>query len=84
MAYDENSDASEWTTMDRVYQWADAYGADHPEKPWLLSDFDTWERNPHYQGPRVAHPETLQEGCPEVDKYEWRRGPEQDDDDIPF
>ncbi len=24
---------------------------------WLLSDYDTWERNPHYSGPPQQHPE---------------------------
>jgi hypothetical protein len=24
---------------------------------WILSDFDTWERNPFYKGPEVPQPE---------------------------
>ena len=40
-----------------VRQYAYAYGEEEPEKPWILSPFDTWERNPHYVGPPVPHPE---------------------------
>jgi hypothetical protein len=28
-----------------------------PDTAWILSDFDTWERNPHYKGPEVPQPE---------------------------
>jgi hypothetical protein len=24
---------------------------------WILTSFDTWERNPHYMGPDRGHPE---------------------------
>lgn len=28
------------------------------DQAWILSDFDTWERNPHYNGPpNPRHPE---------------------------
>lgn len=40
-----------------VRQYAQVYGAEEPEKPWILSPFDTWERNPYYSGPPVPHPE---------------------------
>jgi len=40
-----------------VAQHAAAYGAEDTERAWILSPFDTWERNPFYQGPPVAHPE---------------------------
>lgn len=33
-------------------------GAQVPEQAWILSDLDTWERNPHYNGPaNPPHPE---------------------------
>ena len=32
-------------------------GEDRQQDEWLLTDFDTWERNPHYTGPRGPHPE---------------------------
>lgn len=40
-----------------VDQYADAYGAEDTESAWILSPFDTWERNPHYVGPPQRHPE---------------------------
>ncbi|UIS25302.1 hypothetical protein [Erythrobacter phage vB_EliS-L02] len=40
-----------------VRQYAAAYGEEEPDKPWILSPFDTWERNPYYRGPPVPHPE---------------------------
>jgi hypothetical protein len=32
-------------------------GAEQPERPWILTDFDTWEPNPFYSGPPAPHPE---------------------------
>jgi hypothetical protein len=32
-------------------------GADQPERQWILTPWDTWERNPHYTGPDQGHPE---------------------------
>ena len=40
-----------------IREWAWNYGMDHPEKAWLLSDLDTWEKNPHYRGAPQPHPE---------------------------
>jgi hypothetical protein len=33
-----------------VRKWVSVAGFDFPEREWLLSDYDTWERNPHYTG----------------------------------
>ncbi len=38
-------------------QYAGAYGEVDPDRAWILTPFDTWERNPHYVGPPVRHPE---------------------------
>lgn len=46
----------EYTRM-AVNQYAAVYGAEAPESAWILSPFDTWERNPAYRGPPVRHPE---------------------------
>jgi hypothetical protein len=40
-----------------LHQYASAHGAERPQCAWILSPFDTWERNPYYNGPEVAHPE---------------------------
>lgn len=52
--------------QEAVREWAFNYGYDHPDQQWLLSDLDTWERNPHYNGPDQGHPEDP----PEDDFYE--------------
>jgi len=38
-------------------EYAYNYGSLHPDRAWILTDFDTWEPNPHYRGPRLPHPE---------------------------
>ena len=40
-----------------INQYAGAYGAEDPKRAWILTPFDTWERNPYYKGPPVRHPE---------------------------
>ena len=49
-------------------------GSDHPEQCWILTPFDTWERNPAYTGPDEPHPEDYQpEPAPsESDSYAER------------
>lgn len=38
-------------------EFAHNVGAEKPDVEWLLTDFDTWERNPYYQGEPGPHPE---------------------------
>jgi len=38
-------------------QYADAHGSVDTTSAWILSPFDSWERNPHYVGPAQPHPE---------------------------
>lgn len=42
-----------------VFQHTSVIGADRPESRWILSPFDTWETNPHWDGsnPYQPHPE---------------------------
>ena len=79
--------------QDAVREWAWIVGADRPDDQWLLSDYDTWERNPHYSGPDQGHPEypvEQEEWLPENDWYPEFRDEEEYvrendfDDDIPF
>lgn len=44
--------------------------ADNPERCWVLTPYDTWERNPNYTGPEEPHPESGPEGCPECGRPE--------------
>ena len=50
-----------------VNEWAWNYGAMHPDMPWICSDLDTWEKNPHYkcaeEEPYPPHPEDYCGGC---------------------
>lgn len=45
--------------QDRVDQYAWIYGQEERnlDRQWILSPYDTWERNPHYRGPDQGHPE---------------------------
>jgi hypothetical protein len=40
-----------------IFEYASNHGAEDTESAWILSPFDSWERNPHYEGPEVPHPE---------------------------
>lgn len=56
-----------------VDQYAAAHGAENPDHAWILSPFDTWERNPYYTGPPVRHPEDPDpcEDCPACPGDDW-------------
>jgi hypothetical protein len=56
-----NNERVRMTTQDACREYARNYGADHPDKAWILTDWDTWESNPFYQGPPIPHPED----CPD-------------------
>lgn len=45
-----------------VRQWAWSVGQGRSDQQWLLSDYDTWECNPHYHGPDQRHPEDIDWG----------------------
>lgn len=33
------------------------FGMENPDRQWILSGWDVWERNPYYHGPEQQHPE---------------------------
>ena len=45
------------TMADAVQEYAMWVGKDKPLQQWILSDYDTWEKNPFYIGPDQGHPE---------------------------
>jgi hypothetical protein len=45
------------TVSELIQHWAQCYGAEHPDREWLTSDWDTIVRNPFYTGPKHVHPE---------------------------
>ena len=43
--------------QESVRQCVWVVGQDRRDQQWILSDYDSWERNPHYRGPDQGHPE---------------------------
>ena len=57
--YHEDDMAPVATVTEALREWAWNVGA-YPRfiaRQWLLTDYDSWERNPHYTGPDQGHPE---------------------------
>ena len=45
-------------TIDQaIDEWVFNVGIDRKDTAWLLSDYDSWHKNPHYAGIPVPHPE---------------------------
>ena len=40
----------------REWAWNVGHEPRYVGSQWLLTDYDTWERNPHYHGPAQEHP----------------------------
>jgi hypothetical protein len=47
--------------QEAVREWVWTVGQDRSDQQWVLSAYDTWERNPHYRGPDQGHPEDYYE-----------------------
>lgn len=45
------------TIDDACREYARNVGRERLEQAWILTDYDTWQRNPFYTGPAVRHPE---------------------------
>ena len=45
------------TPSEACKEYARNVGAEVPDRAWILTDYDTWERNPFYQGSPQPHPE---------------------------
>jgi hypothetical protein len=43
--------------QEAVQEYAQEHGRENRDCAWILSPFDTWERNPFYEGPAARHPE---------------------------
>ena len=77
--------------QEAVAQWVWAYGSERPDQAWILSDYDTWHKNPFYTGPETRHPEDYgfdddEEDIPSQVSQEPDNRPWVDvvDEDIPF
>ncbi len=51
------------TYSEACREYASNAGSERPQQAWILTPWDTWERNPSYRGPAVPHPE--------FDEYEY-------------
>lgn len=79
------------TEAEACREFARNIGEEFPERAWLLTSFDTWERNPAYTGPAVPHPEAdyCDDGQGPREDYSQDSGGELDpgvdyDNEIPF
>lgn len=45
------------TMSDAVREYAENVGQENADRQWILSPYDSWERNPFYRGPAQPHPE---------------------------
>ena len=59
-----DSQTNEQWLSEALDQYASAYGAEAPDREWICTPYDTWERNPFFTGtPSGRHPED--------DEREW-------------
>lgn len=49
------------TYSDACREYACNAGADNPDSAWILTPWDSWEKNPCYSGPPCRHPEDFYE-----------------------
>lgn len=54
--WNESLSQSEHTQLS-MKEWVNNYGFDNPGKEWIVTPFDTIEKNPHYFGPSTPMPE---------------------------
>lgn len=50
-------DARQHIILEAIEEQRQIFGAENPDRQWILSGWDTWERNPYYCGPEQRHPE---------------------------
>src|SRR5262245_6333315 len=43
--------------QEAMREYAREVGRQFPERAWISTPLDSWERNPFYTGPEVPHPE---------------------------
>lgn len=71
--------------QEQVREWVWVFGELHPDREWLNSPLDSWEKNPHYTGKPGRHPEDdYEEEQVEAGTVTYSPMFEPDADDIPF
>ena len=75
------------THTDSVREYARNVDSERTDCAWILSPFDSWERNPFYVGPLQPHPEDAYANA-DIDEDGWTDELESDMltawDEIPF
>ena len=50
-------DARQYIISEGIAEQVQIFGMENQNRQWILSGWDTWERNPYYSGPEQQHPE---------------------------
>lgn len=50
-------DARQHIIAEGIAEQVQIFGAEQPDCQWILSGWDSWERNPYYHGEEQQHPE---------------------------
>jgi hypothetical protein len=58
------------TPTDACREYTYAVGAERPEQPWILTNYDTWERNPYYRH-TAGRPYPPRPDCDEWELDAW-------------
>jgi hypothetical protein len=45
------------TIQEAVNEFTEIVGRENADRQWILSNYDSWERNPFYRGEDQPHPE---------------------------
>ena len=88
-------DARQHIIHEAIEEQRQIFGMENPDKQWILSSWDTWEKNPFYQGEEQQHPEddaTHEEWLENQafvkslreSKAEFTKFVDESDDDCPF
>jgi hypothetical protein len=50
-------DARQHIIREAIEEQKQIFGMENPDKQWILTSWDSWEKNPCYSGPDQRHPE---------------------------
>jgi hypothetical protein len=50
-------DARQHIIREAIEEQKQIFGMENPDKQWILTSWDSWEKNPYYSGPDQRHPE---------------------------
>jgi hypothetical protein len=50
-------DARQHIIREAIEEQKQIFGMENPHEQWILTSWDSWEKNPYYSGPDQRHPE---------------------------